>query len=361
MLLCGCREQTQGVLITVFTVTVIPVTVFLPRDPGDLNDRLLLAIQAGTGIAGLGWAVPPTPLAGGFWATMFVVELSGAPEALRGRKVARLMPDATTAAHETAVQRWAYAAGVPVPVIHAAGPPSGSLDAWNLMDFAPGQPLLLGLSAIGALRNVRAIARQMPDVLAQAAARLHQCDTRSLASSLSTTGRDPSITAFLRRLGETAAAFGRDDLADHAHRLEAASPNGAVLCHGDIHPFNVLVDGDDWTLIDWSTAVIADPHYDLAFTTLMLANPPLGGPRPIRAVARAIGNRLARRFLRRYEHHASSSVDPARLDWGRSVHALRALVEIAEWEAAGTTSAHAGHPWLQLRPTLELQLQLVRS
>ncbi|MBK6671255.1 MAG: phosphotransferase [Actinobacteria bacterium] len=41
--------------------------------------------------------------------------------------------------------------------------------------------------------------------------------------------------------------------------------------------FNLLVDGDRWTLIDWSTAVLADPHYDLAFTDLMLRNPPLGG------------------------------------------------------------------------------------
>lgn len=41
-----------------------------------------------------------------------------------------------------------------------------------------------------------------------------------------------------------------------------------------LSPFNLLVDGDRWTLIDWSTAVLADPHYDLAFTTLMLATPP---------------------------------------------------------------------------------------
>jgi hypothetical protein len=49
-----------------------------------------------------------------------------------------------------------------------------------------------------------------------------------------------------------------------------------VIRHGDLQPFDLLVDCERWALIDWSTAVVADPHYDLAFTTLMLANPPLG-------------------------------------------------------------------------------------
>ena len=129
-----------------------------------------------------------------------------------------------------------------------------------------------------------------------------------------------------------------------------------VICHGDLHPFNLLVDGHRWTLIDWSTAVLADPHYDLAFTTLMLANPPLGGPAPLRAATRAIGTRLANRFLRSYEQQSGRSVDRERLLWGRRAHALRALVEIATWEANDTIDAHRGHPWLTMRPTLEREL-----
>ena len=88
----------------------------------------------------------------------------------------------------------------------------------------------------------------------------------------------------------------------------------------------------------------------------MLANPPLGGPAPIRAAARIIGTRLANRFLRSYEQLTGNPIDPARLTWGRQVHALRALVELHTWEAHSTTSTHAGHPWLALRPHLEAQL-----
>ena len=101
---------------------------------------------------------------------------------------------------------------------------------------------------------------------------------------------------------------------------------------------------------------MADPHYDLAFTTLMLANPPLGGPAPVRAATRAIGTRLANRFLRTYEQRTGRPVDATRLAWGRRAHALRALVEIATWEANDHLDAHRGHPWLTMRPVLEAHL-----
>jgi aminoglycoside phosphotransferase (APT) family kinase protein len=129
-----------------------------------------------------------------------------------------------------------------------------------------------------------------------------------------------------------------------------------VICHGDLHPFNLLVDGKRWTIIDWSTAVVTDPHYDLGFTTLMLANPPLVGPAPLGAVARRIGNRLARRFLRTYGSLTGTPADPERLAWARSVHALRALTEVATWEHQDRIAAHRGHPWLALRPVLEAEL-----
>jgi aminoglycoside phosphotransferase (APT) family kinase protein len=115
----------------------------------------------------------------------------------------------------------------------------------------------------------------------------------------------------LRPRAADADAIERRDLARTAEQLAAATHGMRVICHGDLHPFNLLVDGDEWTLIDWSTAVVADPHYDLAFTTLMLANPPLGGPAPVRAANRAIGTRLANRFLRSYEQRTGRTVEPA--------------------------------------------------
>jgi aminoglycoside phosphotransferase (APT) family kinase protein len=321
------------------------------------TDGLLAALRRATNRPAMAWSRPPVPLAGGFWAEMYDVELADAPCDLDGRLVARIMPDPATAAFETAVQRHLTRFGFPVPAIRCAAGPSRDVDrAWNLMDFVPGRPLLAGLSATTAIRQAPILLRRLPDLLAEAAAALHRCPVDGLHSGLTGQVRQAHLHDFLGRLAAQAAATGRHDLERTAEHLAATADVTPVICHGDLHPFNLLVDGGRWTLIDWSTAVLADPHYDLAFTTLMLANPPLGGPAPTRAATRAIGGRLANRFLRSYEQRTGRPVDTARLAWGRRAHALRALVEIATWEANSQLDAYRGHPWLTMRPVLEAQL-----
>jgi aminoglycoside phosphotransferase (APT) family kinase protein len=321
------------------------------------TDGLLAALRRYANRPAMAWSRPPVPLAGGFWAEMYDVELAGAPCDLDGRLVARIMPDPATAAFETAVQHHLTRCGFPVPAIRCAAGPSLDLDrAWSLMDFAPGQPLLAGLSAATAIRQAPTLLRRLPDLLAEAAAALHRCPVDGLHSELAGQARQPDIDEFLKRVAAQADIIGRHDLERTAEHLAATAHDTRAICHGDLHPFNLLVDGERWTLIDWSTAVTADPHYDLGFTTLMLANPPLGGPAPVRAATRTIGGRLARRFLRSYEQRTGRPVDAARLAWGRRAHALRALVEIATWEANGQLDAHRGHPWLTMRPVLEAHL-----
>jgi aminoglycoside phosphotransferase (APT) family kinase protein len=288
---------------------------------------------------------------------MYAVELDDAPPELDGRLVARIMPDPATAAFETAVQRHLNRCNFPAPVIRCAGAPGIELDrAWSVMDFARGQPTLAGLNAANVIKRAPTLLRRLPDLLADAAAALHDCPIDGLHEALTSTARRPEIEHFLERLAAQARSVGRPDLARNADQLAGATHDTRVICHGDLHPFNLLVDGDEWTLIDWSTAVITDPHYDLAFTTLMLANPPLGGPAVARAATRTIGTRIANRFLHSYERRTGRSVDGTRLDWARRIHALRAIVEIATWEADHRLDNHRGHPWLTMRPHLEAQL-----
>jgi aminoglycoside phosphotransferase (APT) family kinase protein len=326
-------------------------------DATTTTDLLLAALRQQTGIEDLNWARIPQPLAGGFWAEMYDVELIDTTGQLTERFVARIMPDPDTAEFETAVQRYVHRCGLSVPAVRCAAGPGEHLDrAWMLMDYASGQPLLSGLSATNALRQVPTLLRRLPVVLADATANLHRCPTDGLEHELTDGERPANIDSFLQRVEEQAVSIDRHDLADTARHLAAQAPTTQVICHGDVHPFNLLVDDDQWTLIDWSAAVIADPHYDLAFTTLMLANPPLGGAAPVRAAARMIGSRLAHRFLLSYEQLSGNPIDPDRLTWGRQVHALRALVELNTWEAQGTADTHAGHPWFALRPHFEAQL-----
>ena len=332
-----------------------------PANPAKDNattDSLLAALRHQTNQPTLAWATTPTQLTGGFWAEMYTVELADPPRELAGRLVARIMPDPATAALETAMQRHLTRCNFPVPAVRAHGQPSNDLErAWTLMDFAPGQPLLAGLNATTAIKQAPTLLRRLPDLLAEAAATLHQCPIAGLQDELGPDARQPDIADFLERLGTQADTVGRHDLARTAEHLASTAHDARAICHGDLHPFNLLVDRDRWTVIDWSTAILADPHYDLAFTTLMLANPPLGGPAPVQAIARAIGTRLANRFLRTYGQRTGRPIDSTRLNWGRRTHALRALVEIATWETNDTIDEHRGHPWLTMRPVLEAQLE----
>ena len=225
------------------------------------------------------------------------------------------------------------------------------------MDLAPGQPMLSGLTATGAIRRAPALCRRLPDLLARAAADLHRCPTDG--PDIDNHRDRADIRAFVARIAEQADSVGRHDLADIARSVGDDAPPSRVICHGDLHPFNVLIDAGRWTILDWSTAVIADPHYDLGFTTLMLANPPLGGPAPVRATARTVGRRIAQRFLDTYTRLSGRSVDPERLAWGRIVHALRAVTEIATWEQQDRGHERSGHPWIAMRSVLEAQLATV--
>ena len=114
------------------------------------------------------------------------------------------------------------------------------------------------------------------------------------------------------------------------------------MCHGDLHPFNVLADADGLTLLDWTGALLADPCFDIALTELLLANPPLPLPAPLTPVARAAGMVLARRFVAAYQR-ANPSVSLAELGWFRALHSARVLIDDTRLRAEHGPAA-GGHP-----------------
>lgn len=202
--------------------------------------------------------------------------------------------------------------------------------------------------------------RDLPDLLGRITAELHRLDSGPLQASL----RELNGVAagepfgFLAQLRESADLLGRSDLIDATDWLSAHPPASrtTVIAHGDLHPFNVLVDGDRWNLLDWSTALIADPAYDLAFTTLILANPPLVAPSPLRPAIRKAGASIARRFGTAYRRAGGHTPDAGTLDWYTSLHALRILTQQAGWGDDARNPEFASHPWTSLGPIAAREL-----
>jgi aminoglycoside phosphotransferase (APT) family kinase protein len=187
-------------------------------------------------------------------------------------------------------------------------------------------------------------------LLAEATVRLHALDPAPLRHRLAAAGpmAATSVPELLRTLTTTAEDLGRPDLAGAGRRLAELrpAPGTEVVCHGDLHPFNVLVDGGRVTVIDWTAALIAEPAYDLAFTWLLLADAPLDVPGALRPPIHVATGLVARSFLRRYRRRARIAIPDVSLRWHVGLHCLRALVEAAGWMRAGDLGAHLGHPWL---------------
>jgi aminoglycoside phosphotransferase (APT) family kinase protein len=296
---------------------------------------------------------PPQPITGGEWASLYRLRVSGVPDGVPADLVLRVAPQADMAAKEQAVQIAAAHAGVPTPRIHLAGAAGGPLDdAWSVMDVAPGTPLLADLDATRALVHLPGILRRLPDQLADTMATIHRVDPVPVIDRVRTAA--PTVALTLEELWPNLAAGAhsaeRPDLAQAVDRLAATRPESteAVLCHGDLHPLNLLADGDHITVLDWTGAILAPPVFDVAFTALLLRNPPLAAPPALRPALAAGGALLARRFTRRYAR-VNPTADLTRLDWYTALHAVRILADQARWARARDPRA-GHHPWHLMVP-----------
>jgi aminoglycoside phosphotransferase (APT) family kinase protein len=228
-----------------------------------------------------------------------------------------------------------------------------------IMDRAPGTSLLSGLSTAGTLGRGRALFGEIPRLLASTMAQLHALDPEPVSGQLDATGATiGSVSSMLAVIRQRAAEFGRPDLVQAAQWLidHPALPAPDVICHGDLHPFNLLRDGSRVTLLDWSNAVLAARSHDVACTSLLLAEVTPEAPRWLRPLLHWIGRRMAGRFLRGYQRSSGVVIDQAELGWYQAAACLRALAEVSGWTHAGQEGTHGGHPWLASGPAFAARL-----
>jgi aminoglycoside phosphotransferase (APT) family kinase protein len=335
---------------------------------GALEDRLLSVLRRATASPDITYDGTPSRLTGGFWAELVSFRLAGAPKEWSGRLVARVMPDAGIGAKETAFQAEVAAQGFPTPEVLASGGPDDGLGrAFMVMKHADGAPPLAGLNGgFRLVREVPSLARGLPGTLADVLVRLHQLDPDPVRQRLVATGASGAegMDGVLSSLTAGADALGREDLSTAGRWLGAHRPptEPIVVCHGDLHPFNVLTDGDGGlTVLDWSAGVLAPASYDLAFTSLVLAEPPLLVPERLRPLIGRAGRWLSRRFLDAYARGRGQPIDAGSLEWHQGVVCLRALTEVATWVEAGTVDERSGHPWMIAGPAFAARLSALTS
>ena len=177
----------------------------------------------------------------------------------RGGGVVKLFhPDAPpgAAAREAAAQAQAVRLGAPAPLVHG----TCRIDARQAiaMDLAPGPVLGTGMLS-GAVPPAEGLARML---------RLHRA-IHAVPTDATARAALPALTARLaaRIAAGPLAPARRDALLAHL----AALPDGAALCHGDFHPFNILGPAGDERVIDWADAAIGPPAADACTTCVLLA------------------------------------------------------------------------------------------
>jgi spectinomycin phosphotransferase len=133
---------------------------------------------------------------------------------------------------------------------------------------------------------------------------------------------DPELAYFWRRYRPATAA-----MLEQMRALQQQSrPGTTVLCHGDLHPGNILLTGDRIHLIDWDDVLLAPKERDFIFVPP--DGPPAGsGPRPLNAA-----------FLRGYGISAGD-VDWAALTYFRCERVVQDV--LVEWESAASGGAPA--------------------
>jgi aminoglycoside phosphotransferase (APT) family kinase protein len=326
-------------------------------------DALLKTLRATTGRPELAFAAEPTPLTGGFYAEMLRFSLIDPPMDLGGELVARIIPNEELGRWEATVQSELTRQHFASPAVRLTAPATGPLGRFLIvMDLVPGTPPLAGLTLGGLVRQIPTLVRTLPDQLARITAELHRLDPGPLVTALDALDSPvpTTLSGFISERIENATTLGRDDLVQAGRRLLQTEPHTTtrVICHGDLHPLNLLVTEQGGVLIDWTVARVAHPAFDLAFTQLMLSNPPMPMPAAAKAALGPLARSIAGRFLRRYRSMAAPVADlnDEVLGWHRQVHALRALVELASWDAAGHRPPH--HPWVVLEPVLRQSLGL---
>jgi Ser/Thr protein kinase RdoA (MazF antagonist) len=83
----------------------------------------------------------------------------------------------------------------------------------------------------------------------------------------------------------------------------------ARLCHGDLHPSNVILHDGTWMIVDWFDASRGDAVADVARSLLTLLSDGASPPRHLVGASRAVLGRLVDAYIERTREHRKIDQD----------------------------------------------------
>jgi Ser/Thr protein kinase RdoA (MazF antagonist) len=131
--------------------------------------------------------------------------------------------------------------------------------------------------------------------------------------------RDRLMSKIRRTVASVDASLGQ------ALVLLPRDTGSARLCHGDLHPSNVILHDDGWVIVDWFDASRGDAVADVARSLLTLLSDGENPPRHLAGVDRAALGVLADAYLERMREHRD--IDQELLARWQAVSAVARVAE----------------------------------
>ncbi len=242
-------------------------------DDASIADQLIEALRNETGVSDLDYSERPQRLTGGFETITYGFSLADPPEHLEGRLILRLFNsprDVNQSRREAAFQNALSGLGYTVPAVLVQIDSAIDGRPINVMERIAGKALMEDAQLDPA--SVQRIIQ----LFATVQARLHQVPSGPVIEAVESAGFDreqftyEGRMKFIGRYFEDNTFEALRPVYDWLVENRPTEQDEPAVCHGDFHPGNIMVDGDEVTgVIDWPGAAFADPEQDVA-TSLVL-------------------------------------------------------------------------------------------
>lgn len=326
--------------------------------------QLLSILRGALDNPALLYAEPPRRMTGGFSNEIVRIRLLDAPPNFNGPLVLRAADDDDDAMRESIIQHGVAQAGFHAPPVLMRGSSRSPLGRPFMIS-----PLISGKRFDAMLRPTSALKvfRRLPHQLGETMSALHAIPTAAIAERLTEAGWPASRLDSLAVLSEVeayATSLRTPALLNATDWLRNHRPNfaPAVICHGDLHPMNMLFDGDQVVaVLDWELARLADPAFDVARTLMLVRIAPNPMSRAARVVVRRVSKRLGKAFVENYRKHRG--VDETSLQWHEALHCLRTatMAAVGAQPSASPRLQRLAGVWLASTPRLKKRFTEITS